>query len=80
MYSYIAPQLRYGPLTLNIKICYKSQNHSSVKILILTFYHVPKLRYSAHAGQYKPLLHCIESLKHNSIETCFLKMADEHKC
>ena len=36
--------------------------------LILTYWHVPKLQYGAHANKCKYFLHCTESLEHDDIE------------
>ena len=36
--------------------------------LILLSYHVPTLRYRAHAQKCKPLLHCTKSLKRKDIK------------
>ena len=33
-----------------------------------------------NARQYKPLLHCTESLKYDDIGTFCLQVADEHNC
>ena len=44
---------------------YMLEEHNSS---VLTSEPVPKLRYSAHARKYKPLLHCIESSKSDNIE------------
>ena len=68
-------KLRYRDFT------YISLNHPSLKILILclcmseehnrlilTSYHVPKLRYRAHSRKYKPVIHCTESLERDDIE------------
>ena len=53
---------------LNKKLCLRIQEQHSCLILVLTSYHVPPLRYRAHAKKCKPLLHGAESLKHNDIE------------
>ena len=37
----------------------------------------PKLRFSAHAKIYKPLIRCAESLMRDDIVTFCLQMADE---
>ena len=36
--------------------------------LILTSYHVPKVRYRAHGPKWKPLLHYTESLESDDIK------------
>ena len=51
------------------------EEHNCLK---LPSYPVPKLRYSANVRKYKPLLHCAESLKRDSIETFCLYTKVEH--
>ena len=48
--------------------------------LILTSWHDPKLRHTAHAQKCKSVLHSTESLKHVDIEIFGSKMEYEHNC
>ena len=42
-----------------------------IKAEAILFFFYPQLRYRAHGKEYKPLLHCTESLKHEDFETFF---------
>ena len=48
------------------------------KCLILTSLDFPKMKYIVHAGKYKPLLRCRQSLKPDQIKIFCYKMAGEN--